>query len=279
MMQALRCKTLKRRRQYRKPNSAHTDRSSYCGSLPAADDGSEVEEQNQHSPKRPTMPKRPPGVFWSTHKAVQECKDKHDEILQALEQAGKSILAQDRIDRGHLVTHVDGATELVNSSGVLDGLWQRKSSFSAIRPPEWERLILTVDSGASDTVVPPSVCSLAPLHMTNKVGIEYEVANGAVIENLGERGVQMKDQKSGKLLKIAFQVVDVHKPLLSVSKIIERGHKVLFSKEESYIELTSGEKLHLQSKDGVFELEVLVRSPDFARPSIKYNSLAVHKTP
>ena len=87
IMQALRYKTLNKKRHYRKPTSAHTDRSSNCGSLPVADDGSEVEEQNQHSPKRPTMPKRPPGVFWSTHKAVQECKDKHDDILQALGQA------------------------------------------------------------------------------------------------------------------------------------------------------------------------------------------------
>ena len=70
---------------------------------------------------------------------------------------------------------------------------------------------------------------------------------------------------------MVLQVVDVHKPLLSVSKIIEQGHKVVFSKDGSYIELTSGEKLQLQSRDGVFELEVLVRSPDFARPSIKYN--------
>ena len=179
------------------------------------------------------------------------------------------IPAQERIDRGHLVTHVDDATESVNLSGVLDGLWQRKSSLSAVRPPEWERLILTVDSGASDTVVPPSVCSLAPLHMTNKVGIEYEVSNGAVIENLGERRVQMKDPKSGKLLNMAFQVVDVHKPLLSVSKITEQGHTVVFGKDESYIELVGGDRLPLQSRDGVFELEVLVKSPDFTRPSVK----------
>ena len=64
----------------------------------------------------------------------------------------------------------------------------------------------------------------------------------------------MKDPKSGKMLNIAFEVVDVHKPLLSVSKIIEKSHKVVFSKEESYVELTSDEKLQLQSGDGVFEL-------------------------
>ena len=146
-------------------------------------------EQDEHSLKRPTMPKRSPGVFWSTHKAVQGCRDKHDEILQALEalgKAGKSTPAQERIRRNHLLTHVDDCTESVNASGVLDGLRIRKHSLSAFRPPEWEKLVLTVDSGASDTVVPPSICSLAPLHMTCKVVVEYEVANGAVIDTLGE---------------------------------------------------------------------------------------------
>ena len=56
----------------------------------------------------------------------------------------------------------------------------------------------------------------------------------------------MKYPKSGKLQNIAFQMVDVHKPLLSVSKIIEQSHKVVFSKEESYIELAGGDRLPLQ---------------------------------
>ena len=133
------------------------------------------------------------------------------------------------------MTHVDDCIESVNTSGALEGLWLRKHLLSDVRPPEWERFVLTVDSGVSNTVVPPSVCSFAPLHMTNQVGVEYEVANGAVIENLGEERVQTKYPKSGKLLNMAFQAVDVHKPLLSVSKITEQGHKVVFSKDESYI--------------------------------------------
>ena len=100
-------------------------------------------------------------------------------------------------------------------------------------------MVLAIDSGASDTIVLPSVCSLAPLHMTNKVCVDYEVANGAVIT--WKKRVQMKDPKPGKLLNMAFRVVDVHKPLLSASKITEQGHKVVFSKDESYIELPSGE--------------------------------------
>ena len=87
------------------------------------------------------------------------------------------------------------------------------------------------------------------------MGVKYEVADGAVIENLRERRVQMKDPKSSKLPNMAFRVVDGHKPLLSVSKMTEPGHKMVFSKEESYVELTGGERLPLQSRDRVLNLK------------------------
>ena len=62
--------------------------------------------------------------------------------------------------------------------------------------------MLTVDSGAGDTVVPPSVCRLAPLHMTNKVGVEYEVANGAGIENpLRKKTSSNEGPKVGKTVE------------------------------------------------------------------------------
>ena len=66
------------------------------------------------------------------------------------------------------------------------GLWA-KQSLNAAQDIQWEKVVLTVDSGASDTVLPPSIARLVPLMRTSKVGTEYEVANGAVIYNLGEK--------------------------------------------------------------------------------------------
>ena len=68
---------------------------------------------------------------------------------------------------------------------------------------------------------------------------------------------------------MAFRVVDFHKLSLSVSKIVEQGHTVISSKEDSYIGLAGGDKLPLRKKDGVFELEVPVKSPHSTGPSIK----------
>ena len=81
--------------------------------------------------------------------------------------------------------------------------------------PAWEKLTLTVDSGASDTVVPPTVCPAAPLIKGSRYGIEYEIADGTTVENIGERSCLMKTSElvsSDKdALEVHFQVVDVSK--------------------------------------------------------------------
>ena len=69
----------------------------------------------------------------------------------------------------------------------LCGLWIKDALLAAHEAPEWERVILTVDAGASDTVVPPHIAKCLPLLDSPKVGIEYEVANGGVVYSLGER--------------------------------------------------------------------------------------------
>ena len=60
---------------------------------------------------------------------------------------------------------------------TLCSLWA-KEAFSAVTDlPEWEGVILTVDSGAPETVVPPDVAFNLPLLHTSQVGTEYEVAS------------------------------------------------------------------------------------------------------
>ena len=135
----------------------------------------------------------------------------------------------------------------------------------------WEKMTLTVDSGAPDTVVPPKFCSWSTIFHTEKVGTEYEVANGDVVHNMGERRCVMKvSEKSGEL-NIAFQVVEVHKPLLAVSSITAQGHQVIFADKDDHILLSSGEKLPLRNVNGVFELDVWIKhdpAEDFRRQGL-----------
>ena len=55
-----------------------------------------------------------------------------------------------------------------------------------------EKVTLTVDSGASDTVIPANMLAWIELMPSPKVGTEYEVANGKVVHNLGEKKCIMK---------------------------------------------------------------------------------------
>ena len=76
-------------------------------------------------------------------------------------------------------------------SGALCGLWSRQA-LSVVQESEWELIVFTVDSGASDTVVPPSVGKGLPLVDSDKVGLEYDVANGGVAVNLGEKHAEVR---------------------------------------------------------------------------------------
>ena len=101
----------------------------------------------------------------------------------------------------------------------------------------------------------------------SRSGVIYEVANGQTIENFGQKScvVQARCGSSEQLL--AFQVCEVHKPLLRVSKLLSVGKAVVFHPDWSYIEdLQSGERIDLVAKDGLFELHCWVKpDQDFAR--------------
>ena len=57
---------------------------------------------------------------------------------------------------------------------------------------EWERVEVTADSGASDTVGPPEVAGSVPVNETeaSRAGICYVTANGSKVTNMGEKRVK-----------------------------------------------------------------------------------------
>ena len=93
-----------------------------------------------------------------------------------------------------------------------------------------------MDSGASEHVIPPSTVDHIRLDDGPKKGCEYEVADGGAIENFGERRCLVADEYSNTINRIDLQVTDVHKPLLSVAKMIDAGKRVVFDAKGSYVE-------------------------------------------
>ena len=121
------------------------------------------------------------------------------------------------------------------ASGPFCGLWARRA-LSVVQESEWELIVFTVDSGASDTVVPPSVGRGLALVDSDKVGLEHLVANGGVVMNLGEKHAEVRTSSGAKSSFLtSFQVVDVHKPLLAVSKLVAEGNKVILDENDPHI--------------------------------------------
>ena len=78
-----------------------------------------------------------------------------------------------------------------------------------------------VDPGAVDNVLPKSVCTES-LEATSKSqsGVGFKDANGSHIKHFGQR-------RFGSNMNTIWEVADVHKPLTSASRLLERGHKLV----------------------------------------------------
>ena len=119
------------------------------------------------------------------------------------------------------IVHQDSASSSSSSTREFNTLVAKTgtNALSSIPAATWRELEVTVDSGACDTVLPTDQCQEIKLQESeqSKQGLEYEVANGDTIPNLGERRCIMMTENSSNPKRIAFQVADVHKALLSVT--------------------------------------------------------------
>ena len=134
---------------------------------------------------------------------------------------------------------------------------------NSMEEQEWEELEMAVDSGATETVVGEDM--LKNIHLKEgsayKRGVQYEVASGELIPNLGEKQF-LGYSDGGEARNITAQVCDVNKALLSVKKMVQAGNRVVFEPTGGYIEdIASGEKLHLREQGGMYMLRLWVKSP------------------
>ena len=87
-------------------------------------------------------------------------------------------------------------------------------------------------------------------------GVEYEVASGEVIPNLGEKHLTVTIE-SEVTRNMTAQVCDVNKALLSVKKMVESGNRVVFDPQGAYIEdVESGERMNLKEQNGMYVLKL-----------------------
>ena len=127
---------------------------------------------------------------------------------------------------------------------------------------ESRRVVLTIDSGAAEHVVGPR--DLPHIQITSpRKNVRYTMANGHRTSNHGEQSVSAITLH-GQEISFKAQVTDVHRPLMSVSRICDRGNRVVFEAQGGYIEsLTTGEKIQVKRDQNVYRLQVDVPGQSF----------------
>ena len=127
--------------------------------------------------------------------------------------------------------------------------------------PQGERLDLTVDSGAAVSAIPRDAAKGFPT-VQEAEPKNYTSASGHSVTTLGSKRTQLQFQ-NGTTGAVDFQVMDVPKPLLSVSKVLKKGYRVVFDTECSYIENKStGLWYKLYERGGVFVLPTWLCCPN-----------------
>ena len=97
-----------------------------------------------------------------------------------------------------------------------------------------------------------------------KKGVRYVAANGGKMDNLGEKRVRFRRSGSAAVNSITFQVTGVSKPLASVSRILDKGNTVVFSRtgEGSFIRKErTGDKIPIVEEKGTFVVDVEFMEP------------------
>ena len=141
----------------------------------------------------------------------------------------------------------------------------RKSPSSIVSEPEWYEIEISVDSGACDTVMPTKFGSHISMVATAKSrsGFEYEVANGEGLFNMGERRCFMMTENSDTMKRIAFQCADVHKPLLSVSRLADQDYECTPGKLGGVLrDVDTGDMIPLHRRDNLYVMRAWIKQDD-----------------
>ena len=129
----------------------------------------------------------------------------------------------------------------------------------------------TVDSGAADHVMPLGWLAwiVVTASLGSLSGVNFISATGAKIPNKGEQKVRFMTPE-GTWATWVFQVAGINKPLVSVSKLIADGWRVVFDQDRSYLlHKRTGHTIDLKCERGIFTVDAYVEpasgSPDFTR--------------
>ena len=133
---------------------------------------------------------------------------------------------------------------------------------------EWKKVEVCCNPGAADTVMPLRMCdhiSVKPSPQSER-GTEYEVANGETIPNVGERRCVVMTEGSELPKLMNFQVCDVHKPLLSATKVCDMNYRCVLERNGGHLEdQETGDVIPLHRRGSLYVMNIWVKESSFTR--------------
>ena len=99
-------------------------------------------------------------------------------------------------------------------------------------------------------------------------GLHYISAGGGRLPSIGQRTIKFMTGE-GTWASIIFQVAGINKPLLSVSKLIDEGWRVVLDEEGCYmLHKRSKKTIVMKRERGVFVIDAFVEpASGFSRPA------------
>ena len=101
---------------------------------------------------------------------------------------------------------------------------------------------MALDSGAVIHVCAPTDCPGYALVESpgSRRGQEFLMGDGGTIPNLGQNSRNLLDESVGRDLSSVFQIAAVTRPLMSVGKICDEGHEVVFRADMAVVNDSTG---------------------------------------
>ena len=94
-------------------------------------------------------------------------------------------------------------------------------------------------------------------------GQEFLMGDGGTIPNLGQSRLNLTDTAVDRDLESVFQIAAVTRPLMSVGKICDEGHTVLFSEKDAVVHGKDGSTLakFTRNANGLYMAKLTLRKP------------------
>ena len=95
------------------------------------------------------------------------------------------------------------------------------------------------------------------------------MGDGGTIPNLGQKALNLSAGSVGRDISSVFQIAAVTRPLMSVGKICDEGHKVVFRSDMAVVKGPNGSEIcrFTRSQGGLYLAKTKLRAPTgFSRP-------------